>query len=86
MPIEASHFLFRLTISLFRIISYIPNMKTIHICLTLVMFLLTSCVSRTVTEKPVGGDNASTVGLMAKERVIEKKWIWIWEDEYQIKK
>ena len=32
-------------------------MKTIHIYLILAMFLLTSCVSRTLTEKPVGGDN-----------------------------
>ena len=61
-------------------------MKTIHICLTLTMFVLVGCVSRTVTEKPVGGDNPSSMGLMSKERVIEKKWIWIWEDEYQIEK
>jgi hypothetical protein len=61
-------------------------MKTTHICLSLVTFLLTSCVSRTVTEKPVGEDESSTMGLISKERVIEKKWIWIWEDEYQIEK
>jgi hypothetical protein len=50
------------------------------------MLSLTSCVSRTVTEKPLGGDNPSTMGLMSKEQVIEKKWIWIWEDEYQLEK
>ena len=48
------------------------------------MILTCGCVSRTITEAPIGGDDSFAMGLISEEKVIEKKWIWIWEDEYKI--
>ena len=48
------------------------------------MILNCGCISRTITEAPIGGDDSFAMGLISEEKVIEKKWIWIWEDEYKI--
>ena len=50
------------------------------------MILTCGCVSRTITEVPIGGDDSFVMGLISEEKVIEKKWIWIWEDEFKISK
>ena len=59
-------------------------MKTIYFFLSSLMILNCGCVSRTITEAPIGGDDSFAMGLISEEKVIEKKWIWIWEDEYKI--
>lgn len=59
-------------------------MKTIYFFLSSLMILTCGCVSRTITEAPIGGDDSFAMGLISEEKVIEKKWIWIWEDEYKI--
>ena len=59
-------------------------MKTIYFFLSSLMILNCGCVSRTITEGPIGGDDSFAMGLISEEKVIEKKWIWIWEDEYKI--
>ena len=42
------------------------------------------CTQGTITEAPIGGDDSFAMGLISEEKIIEKKWIWIWEDEYKI--
>ena len=61
-------------------------MKVIYIFLAISTFLTYGCVSRTITETPIGGDDSFAMGLMTREKIIEKKWIWIWEDEYKANK
>ena len=61
-------------------------MKTTYFFLSSLMILTCGCVSRTITEVPIGGDDSFVMGLISEEKVIEKKWIWIWEDEFKISK
>lgn len=57
-------------------------MKIAYTILALATALQTGCVSRTITEQPVGGSDSASFGLMAKERVVEKRWVWVWEEEF----
>tara|TARA_B100001559_G_C16138768_1_gene456451 strand:+ start:227 stop:412 length:186 start_codon:yes stop_codon:yes gene_type:complete len=61
-------------------------MKTIYFFLSSIIILHCGCVSRTITEAPIGGDDSFAMGLISEKKVIEKKWIWIWEYEYKISK
>jgi len=61
-------------------------MKRCYVILAIAAALQTGCVSRTVTERPVGAEDSANVGLISKERVVEKRWVWVWEDDFSNKK
>ncbi|MBT8042131.1 MAG: hypothetical protein KJN67_05225 [Pontiella sp.] len=44
--------------------------------------LLTGCVSRTTTVKPSGTEGNEDFGINSS-KVVEKKLIWIWQDEFR---
>ncbi len=48
------------------------------------MVALTGCVSRTVTVKPVDQSPIQRqYGSKSDPKLVEKKIIWIWQDEYR---
>jgi hypothetical protein len=61
-------------------------MKISYIIVAVATALQTGCVSRTVTERPVGAEDSANVGLISKERVVDKRWVWVWEDEFSNEK
>ena len=56
------------------------------LCLATVAILSSGCVTRTVTSAPANRGSSmggQKYGSKSEQKVLEKKRIWIWQDEYR---
>jgi len=59
-------------------------MKPIAYCIILFCSIATAgCVSRTVTESKGFGSSDGSDGANPTSKVIEKKIVWFWQDEFR---
>lgn len=57
--------------------------KKTLLLIPLMSLLLNGCVSRTVSSEPALVDLQKGLGYNASDRVVKKKLVWIWQDEYR---
>lgn len=52
------------------------------LCAGMVLLLFSGCVSRTVRRAPTLSETANSKGDRESGKVIEKKIVWFWQDDF----